>query len=98
MENTQHTLTVKAFLEAVGRKRVQASLGVSEQLLSRAAVNNRFPAHWFFGLRDLCVDLGQECPEYLFRRDHGRAVNTKHNVDLSDSAQGQENLQNKGAA
>ena len=59
--------TVADLFTALGRDRIRNELGHGQQVLSRAVSDNVMPAHWFFGLRDLCDRQGIACPEHLFR-------------------------------
>jgi hypothetical protein len=60
--------TVSEFLEHVGRSAFEKNLGHKTQVVTRAISKNEFPAHWYFGCRDWCREIGVDVPEHLFRQ------------------------------
>lgn len=65
MEQT-HPPTVAAICDRIGRSEIAVAVGVGTTAVSNAAVENRFPARWFFVVRKLCSDRNIDCPEALF--------------------------------
>lgn len=66
---------VKDFIDFVGRRKFQDSLGHTPQVVSRAIKNSEMPAHWYIGVRRLCNDLGVFTPEHLFKWTHPEPIN-----------------------
>ncbi|WP_139206524.1 hypothetical protein [Paracoccus homiensis] len=58
--------SVADICEAIGRPVIASAVGVGLTAVSNAAVENRFPARWFFIIRSLCKEQGLDCPESLF--------------------------------
>ena len=52
--------------DAIGRKRMAASLGVGKQAVSNAVVRGSFPPSWFLVVRALAKGQGVDCPPQLF--------------------------------
>lgn len=59
--------TVASLFQSLGRKRIALKTGFSQQVLSRALVDNIMPAGWYPAIRDICDEADIECPEHLFR-------------------------------
>lgn len=58
--------TVTDICDKVGRQAIASAVGVGLTAVSNAAVENCFPARWFYAVRGLCRDANVECPETLF--------------------------------
>lgn len=58
--------TAGEIIDAIGRRRLAESLGVGRSAISNAAVDGKFPAKWFVVIRDLCFEVGCDCPLSLF--------------------------------
>lgn len=57
---------VSEICSKVGRGRIADALGVSKAAVSNAVADNKFPASWYPGVRDLCAEAKVNCPEGLF--------------------------------
>lgn len=62
--------TVESFLEQHGRNAFASETGFSQQVISRAVVENMMPASWFVAVREFCARRGGDVPEHLFRWAH----------------------------
>ena len=51
---------------AVGRVKMQEALNVGPTAISKYVVAGKFPASWFIVLKNLCADIGLDCPPHLF--------------------------------
>lgn len=60
------TPTASSICDKVGRANIAAAVRVGATAVSNAAVDNRFPARWFFAVKELCDQAGIDCPEHLF--------------------------------
>ena len=67
MAKTLHIESVKELIEQIGRDRFTAELGHAPQVVSRAVTEDRMPAHWFVGVRDICKANGITVSEALFK-------------------------------
>lgn len=57
---------VKHICDSIGRRRIEARLGVKRGAITSAIIARRFPAAWFKGLRELADEQGVELDEDLF--------------------------------
>jgi hypothetical protein len=54
-------------VSALGAKEIGAAVGLRHSsAVYNAAADGSFPASWFRSLRDMCEEVGIECPEELF--------------------------------
>lgn len=54
-------------ISVLGVKEIAAAVGVRHcSAVYNAASGGRFPASWFLSIRDMCEEVGIECPESLF--------------------------------
>lgn len=60
-------MSVREFLELVGRDEVISRFGFRAQVVSRAVKEGLFPSGWYPYIRELCEDQGVDVPEHLFR-------------------------------
>jgi len=59
--------SVSDICEAVGRKKIERSLGVSRAAISNAVSEGKFPPGWYGVMRKLCKQARVECPMDLFK-------------------------------
>lgn len=52
--------------DAIGRKRLQAELGVGRTALANAITEGKFPAPWIVVTQRLASEIGIKCPDDLF--------------------------------
>ncbi|WP_323008964.1 hypothetical protein [Paracoccus sp. (in: a-proteobacteria)] len=64
--NKDHAPTATDICDRLGRTAIANAVGVGLTAVSNAAVDNRFPARWFFAVKSLCEKSGIDCPEELF--------------------------------
>lgn len=57
---------VKSIVAAVGSEKIQAKTGKSEHSVRAAIRDKLFPAKWYPVIKELCADVGQDCPLHLF--------------------------------
>lgn len=60
-------MTAKHILKQIGRDAVGKRLNVGKSVISRAAIENEFPASWYIGLTALGEERGVEVPRELFK-------------------------------
>jgi len=58
MEN----LIVANIIAEVGSKAIQERVGVGASAVRNARSADKFPAQWYFVIRELCWEIGLECP------------------------------------
>lgn len=58
--------SVVAICDALGRREIAARLGRTPAAVGNAASVGIFPAGWYLVVREMCRDVGIECPESLF--------------------------------
>jgi len=63
-------LDVRAIIAAVGSEKIQEKTGKSEHSVRAALRDKLFPAKWYPVIKELCEEVGQECPLYLFNFIH----------------------------
>lgn len=91
MVHNQAIPTVKALVKTIGRDRFQSALGHKPQVVSRAMAEGVMPAHWYWGVRDLCNAVGVVTPEHLFKgyQDRIAPKPTKQYANLATKSQGE---------
>ncbi|SEL44816.1 hypothetical protein [Pacificibacter marinus] len=57
---------IKEIIAAVGAEAVQKRLDVSVFAIRHAKRDGRFAASWYIPLREMCEEVGVDCPESLF--------------------------------
>ncbi|WP_412550554.1 hypothetical protein [Shimia sp. MIT910701] len=57
---------VKSIVAAVGSEKIQEKTGKSEHSVRAAIRDKLFPAKWYPVIKELCADVGEECPLHLF--------------------------------
>lgn len=62
------SITASEILDKLGRPRVAKVLGVGMTAISRASVENSFPASWYEAIRTLCAEEQLSCPPDLFKQ------------------------------
>lgn len=65
MENDA-PITTAIICDHLGRAKIASAVRVGVTAVSNAAVDNRFPARWFFVVKQLCDEAGIACPASLF--------------------------------
>lgn len=58
--------TVSDICSRLGRKNIEARLGVTKSAIANAASQGRFPARWYLVISEMCREEGVECPEDIF--------------------------------
>lgn len=65
-QKTDTHIAASDICDALGRKAIADRIGVGLTAVSNASVDGGFPAKWFAVLREMCAEVGIECPERLF--------------------------------
>lgn len=66
MTNTQPDIDVSKLIEAIGRKKLRTSLGLTNKSISLAKRANQFPANWFRIVRALAEEVGIDTQSTVF--------------------------------
>ena len=59
-------VSVSEICDALGRKHIEAELGVTKAAISNAVAEGVFPAAWYGVIFDMCATRGVECQRELF--------------------------------
>lgn len=59
-------MDARAIIERLGRKAIADRLHVGLTAVGNAASDNMFPAAWYAAIKDMCDEVGQECPTFVF--------------------------------
>lgn len=57
---------VSSICRTIGRKEMEARLGVSKAAIANAVAQGRFPARWYIVVREMCAESGIVCPDAAF--------------------------------
>ncbi|MGI3165524.1 hypothetical protein [Pseudooceanicola sp. 200-1SW] len=52
--------------QEIGRKEMEARLGVSKAAIANAVAQGRFPARWYLVVREMCAEKDIVCPDGVF--------------------------------